>query len=70
MTRKRFVKLGMAEGMGRNEAIFAAKHALNRYGSYEKAYNQLYHTIRGMYEFYMPGHEKRIANKNKKYFGY
>lgn len=65
MTRKRFIKLAMSECMGRNEAVFAAEMSLLRFGSYERAYMELWFTIRDRFEFYMPGYEKRIAKRNK-----
>lgn len=61
MKRKRFIKLAMAEGMDKNEAIFSAKCALDTYKSYATAYEAFYHSIRGRYECYMSGHEKRIT---------
>lgn len=39
MTRKRFVKLLMAEGIGRNEANAAAEIARKNGESYERSYN-------------------------------
>ncbi|MNL91425.1 hypothetical protein D3C81_11600 [compost metagenome] len=67
MTRKRFIKLGMSEGMDRNEAVFSAKCVLINYGDYALAYGKFFGNIRGRFEFYMPGNAKRTAKRNKKY---
>lgn len=67
MKRKRFINLAMAEGMDRNESNFSAKLVLNNCKSYEIAYEEFYHHIKGRYECYMSGHEKRVAKKNKKF---
>ena len=66
MTRKRFIKLAMAEGMDKNEAVFAAKCCIERYGSYYKAYKELLGIIRFRFEPYMLGYEKRINKRIKK----
>jgi hypothetical protein len=68
MTRKRFIKLAISEGMTRDEAIFAAMKVLKLYGNYKTAYNEFCGMIRGRFEIYMQGHEKILAKRNKKYF--
>jgi hypothetical protein len=67
MKRKKFIKLAMSEGMDRNEANFAARIVLFGRLSYAKAYQEFDGMIKGRYEFYMPGHEKKVAKRNKKY---
>lgn len=67
MTRKRFIKLAMSEGMNKNEAIFAAKCCLDKYKNYKIAYEKLYGHIRFRFKTYMPGYDKiqkkRIAKQ-------
>lgn len=68
MKRKRFIKLAMSEGMDKNEAIFAAKCCLDKYGSYKKAYKELYGHIRFRFECYMVDYEKKRNKGIKKLY--
>lgn len=68
MKRKRFIKLAMSEGMDKNEAIFTAKCCIDKYGSYERAYKELYGSLRFRFECYMLGYEKRQNKRIKKLY--
>ncbi|MCU7667369.1 hypothetical protein [Bacillus thuringiensis] len=63
MTRKRFIKLAMSQGCSKRVAVWASNYCRITYGSYDKAWDELYGCISGRFEGYINMDLKIYENK-------